>query len=102
MSACYERNDILVIGLGRLPFGHLAAAPEHHDAVGNFEDFGNVVADEDDGTATRGKPPGQRQDLACLGNGKRCLALRLSARQIATAWRWPPDRLPTGASGSEI
>ena len=92
------------------PFRDFPAAPKHDDPVGNLEDIGDVVADEHYGAAALGKTPRQGQDLAVSATASAAvgssmitsLAFRLSARQMATAWRWPPDRLPTGASGSEI
>ncbi len=71
MSACYERNDFLVIGLGRQPFGHLAAPAEDDHAVGNLEDIGYVVADQDHGAAATGEPAGELQHLARFDDGKR-------------------------------
>ena len=81
------------------------AQPQHLDAVGDLEDVGHVVADQDDGEPVRRARADQSSTLrvcttpsAAVGSSmKTTLLAHVTAREIATPWRWPPDMFATGA-----
>src|SRR6185437_9815094 len=90
MSARDQGNHFLRCRHLAPALGNLSPAPEHDHPVGDFKDIHEIVGDEDHRAAAFGSSMMTRR------------ASRLSARHMATACLWPPDRLPTGASGSAI
>ena len=78
-----------------------------HDAdpVGQVEDVVDIVADQEDADTLRLELADKVANLRRLRRAKgsrrlvhdQDLALKWTARAIATAWRWPPDRIAPAA-----
>ena len=82
----------------------VAAEPEHGDPVGDLEDVVEVVRDEDDREPLLGEPLTSSSTCwvcatpsAAVGSSRiTTREFHITARPIATDWRWPPERLATG------